>query len=294
VAPKGIALSTDGNGRWCSVDPRRGTALVVAESALNVACVGARPVALVNCLNFGNPEHPEVMWQLSEAIDGMTEACLALSLPVIGGNVSLYNESRGRDIDPTPVVGTLGLVESLVRKPPGVGLREGSTIVLVGATGTRSSLAGSRWAVELRGHRGGSLPELDLALHARLVQLVAGAVGDARGLVRAVHDVSDGGLAVALAEMAVSGSVGFTVSGPADHVDLFGEAPSRVLIAASEEALGTLERMAVDAAVGFQVIGVAGGSRLVVEGLVDLDLDETRNVWLNRIPHDLGAVGASD
>jgi phosphoribosylformylglycinamidine synthase len=294
VTPKGIALSTDGNGRWCSLDPRRGTALVVAESALNVACVGARPIALVNCLNFGNPEHPEVMWQLSEAIDGMTEACLALSLPVIGGNVSLYNESRGRDIDPTPVVGTLGLVESLVRRPPGVGLEEGNAIVLVGATGTRPSLAGSRWAVELHNHRGGSLPELDLALHARLVQLIADAVGDARGLVHAVHDVSDGGLAVALAEMAVKGSVGFTVSGPADHVDLFGESPSRVLLAAPEEALGALERLAGEAGIGFQVIGGTGGERLVIEGLVDLDLDETRAVWRDRIPHHLGAVEASD
>ncbi len=132
---RGLALSTDGNSRWCSLDPRQGTALVVAESALNVACVGAEPVALVNCLNFGNPEHPEVMWQLSEAIDGMSEACLGLSIPVIGGNVSLYNESRGRDIDPTPVVGTLGLVDRLERRPAGIGLVAGSRIVLVGAAG---------------------------------------------------------------------------------------------------------------------------------------------------------------
>ncbi|MGI8492208.1 MAG: phosphoribosylformylglycinamidine synthase subunit PurL, partial [Acidimicrobiales bacterium] len=106
-ALRAMALSTDGNSRWCALDPKAGTAMVVAEGALNVACVGARPAAIVNCLNFGNPEHPEVMWQLSEAIDGMSEACLALGIPVIGGNVSLYNESRGRDIDPTPVVGTL-------------------------------------------------------------------------------------------------------------------------------------------------------------------------------------------
>ena len=129
----GLALSTDGNARWCALDPRAGTALVVAESTLNVACVGARPVALVNCLNFGNPEHPEVMWQLSEAIDGMAEACRGLSIPVIGGNVSLYNESRGRDIDPTPVVGTLGLVDASSAGRPGLGLAAGSHILLVGA-----------------------------------------------------------------------------------------------------------------------------------------------------------------
>ena len=139
---RGLALSTDGNARWCALDPRAGTALVVAESTLNVACVGARPVALVNCCNFGNPEHPEVMWQLSESIDGMAEACRALSVPVIGGNVSLYNESRGRDIDPTPVVATLGLVDDLQRPPPGIGLVEGSHLLLVGAVGAGCHLAG--------------------------------------------------------------------------------------------------------------------------------------------------------
>ncbi len=119
---RGMALTTDGNHGWCAVDPRQGTALTVAESVLNLACVGARPVALVNCLNFGNPTHPEVMWQLSEAIDGMAEACLAFGIPVIGGNVSLYNESLGADIDPTPVIGMLGVVDRLDRRPPGVGL----------------------------------------------------------------------------------------------------------------------------------------------------------------------------
>src|SRR5918998_265856 len=108
--------------RWCAVDPRQGAAMTVAEAALNVACAGGRPVAMVNCLNFGNPEHPEVMWQLSEAIDGMADACRQLRIPVVGGNVSLYNESRGRDIDPTPIVGVLGVVDQLDRRPPGVGL----------------------------------------------------------------------------------------------------------------------------------------------------------------------------
>ena len=150
---RGLALSTDGNGRWCALDPKAGTALVVAESTLNVACVGARPVALVNCCNFGNPEHPEVMWQLSESIDGMAEACRALSVPVIGGNVSLYNESRGRDIDPTPVVATLGLVDDLQRPPPGIRLVHGSHLLLVGAvaafavTPPRWRVPGGRWTV---------------------------------------------------------------------------------------------------------------------------------------------------
>ncbi|MDP9388023.1 MAG: phosphoribosylformylglycinamidine synthase subunit PurL, partial [Actinomycetota bacterium] len=131
---RGVAVATDGNARWCALDPRAGTAMVVAEAALNVACAGARPVAVVNCLNFGNPEHPEVMWQLSEAIDGMAEACRALHLPVVGGNVSLYNESRGRDIDPTPVVGVVGLVDRLERRPPGAGLAAGGRLLLLGRT----------------------------------------------------------------------------------------------------------------------------------------------------------------
>ena len=125
-------MTTDSNPRACALDPRAGTALTLAEGVANLACVGATPVAVVNCLNFGNPEHPEVMWQLSECIDGMAEACRALSLPVIGGNVSLYNESGGADIDPTPVLGLLGLVEALHAPPPGLAWAEGDTLVLLG------------------------------------------------------------------------------------------------------------------------------------------------------------------
>ncbi|MDQ4089575.1 MAG: phosphoribosylformylglycinamidine synthase subunit PurL, partial [Actinomycetota bacterium] len=141
---RALALTTDSNSRWCALDPRKGTALLVAEAVLNVACVGARPLAVVNCLNFGNPEHPEVMWQLSEAIDGLADTCQAVGLPVVGGNVSLYNSSDGVDIDPTPVIGVLGLIDELERRPPGAGLRAGSQLLQLGAAS--SALAGSRWA----------------------------------------------------------------------------------------------------------------------------------------------------
>src|SRR5688500_11389411 len=144
---RGLGLTCDGNHRWCALDPRQGTALVVAEAALNLACVGARPLGLVNCLNFGNPEHPEVMWELSESIDGMGEACRALSIPVVGGNVSLYNESRGQDIDPTPVVGVLGVVDRLDRRPPGVRLVEGHRLLALGPPPS-GGLAGSRVAAD--------------------------------------------------------------------------------------------------------------------------------------------------
>ncbi|HWW52532.1 MAG TPA: phosphoribosylformylglycinamidine synthase subunit PurL, partial [Acidimicrobiales bacterium] len=223
---RGLALSTDGNGRWCSLDPRAGTALVVAESTLNVACSGARPVALVNCLNFGNPEHPEVMWQLSEAIDGLAEACRALDLPVIGGNVSLYNESRGADIDPTPVVAVLGLIEDLTTRPPGVVLTEGARLLLLGTT--ERTLGGSLWAGRIRGQRGGRLPSLDLRAHRRFLRLVSGLVVD--GLLAGIHDVSDGGLGAAVAEMAVHSEVGVVVRGIADHIELFSESPTRVVV----------------------------------------------------------------
>jgi phosphoribosylformylglycinamidine synthase len=292
---RGIALSTDGNSRWCSIDPRAGTALVVAESALNVACVGATPVAVVNCLNFGNPEHPEVMWQLSEAIDGMSEACRGLSLPVIGGNVSLYNESRGVDIDPTPVVGTLGLVERLERGPSGARLIEGGKILLLG--GSSVSLAGSRWAVAARAQRGGRLPVLDLDLHVRLVRLVSQLVyeeisGDGKVGAIGVHDISDGGLGVALAEMAVHGRVGFRVFGVADHVQLFGEGPSRVLLCADPDAADALLGRAKAAGIPAQVIGDAFGDRLVVEGIVDLSLEEVADRWAGELPMALAGEPA--
>ena len=305
---RGIALSTDGNSRWCAVDPRAGTALLVAESALNVACVGAEPVALVNCLNFGNPEHPEVMWQLSEAIDGMAEACRALGIPVIGGNVSLYNESRGRDIDPTPVVGTLGLVPALRRRPPGVGLADGDTVVLLRA-GAAPSLAGSKWAWEIHDHSGGRLAPIDFPAHARLVELVSALAGVGGGagsastfsggstegsapMVNGIHDISEGGLAVALAEMAVASGVGFRVglagdgagAGPAA---LFGEGPSRVLLSVAPDRLADIRRLASQAGLQVDELGRAGGDRLVVEGAFDLGLAEVTAGWAGALPSEL-------
>ena len=282
-----IALSTDGNERWCALDPRRGTALTVAESALNVACVGAEPVALVNCLNFGNPEHPEVMWQLSEAIDGMAEACRALSIPVIGGNVSLYNESRGRDIDPTPVVGTLGLVDDLRRRPPGIALATGDEVILVQPPGTRPSLAGSKWAADVHGHSGGELPEPDWDAHGRLLRFVAGVSrdGDASG----VHDVSEGGLVVALAEMAVASGVGFRADlGPdPDATTLFGEGPSRVLLSVAPAAVETIRRRAEEAGLEARTLGTAGGDHLTVSGAFDIVLGEASDAWKGAIPEAL-------
>jgi phosphoribosylformylglycinamidine synthase len=294
---RGVAVTTDASPRWCAIDPRAGTALVLAESVANLACVGARAVAVVNCLNFGNPEHPEVMWQLSEAVDGLAETCRALGLPVIGGNVSLYNESAGRDIDPTVVLGVLGLVDGLRHRPPGVGWADGATVVLLGArraaTGPPHPLAGSRWAVERRGRRAGALAPLDLDGHRRVVDLVADLVAETvtagGGLLSGVHDVSAGGLAVALAEMAVRSQVGFETSATAGiggHAELFSELPSRVVVATDrpDDVAARAAAAGVDAA----VLGRAGGDRLVLGALVDVALAEVSRTRSGALARALG------
>jgi phosphoribosylformylglycinamidine synthase len=302
ASSRGLALSTDSNPRWCSLDPRQGTAATVAESALNVACAGARPVAVVNCLNYGNPEHPEVMWQLSESIDGMRQACLALGLPVVGGNVSLYNESAGIDIDPTPVIGTVGLIDHLARRPPGMTLRDGSSLVLVGQQdlGLHPSLAGSRWAVECHGHRNGTPPPLDLELHGRLLEWVGGVVGEVvagqadgdRRLVEGIHDVSGGGIGVALAEMAVRSGFGFRVAGVPDHHALFSETPSRVVVCTSRPE--ELVAAAGAAGLGSWVLGSVGGDRMVIDGLVDVSLGDATAAWRDRLPSLLDELAPAE
>jgi phosphoribosylformylglycinamidine synthase len=260
--------------------------MTVAEAALNVACAGARPVAVVDCLNLGNPEHPEVMWQLSEVVDGLAEACRALDLPIVGGNVSLYNESQGRDIDPTPVVGVVGLIDRLERPVPGPSLAPGERLVLLGQT--VPSPVGSRWADEhgpSAALPGEPLPPLDLAGHRNLVGLVAELVGD--GVVTGLHDVSDGGLGVALAEMAVRSRTGVVVRGIATAAELFSESPSRVVVCAVEPE--EIVARARAAGVTTTELGIAGGDSLVVEGLVDVALVDLVHAWRSTLPERLAA-----
>ena len=281
---RGLALTTDGNHRWCAVDPRIGTSWVVAESVVNLATVGARPLALVNCLNFGNPEHPEVMWQLSEAVDGMSEACKAFGIPVIGGNVSLYNESRGADIDPTPVVGLLGMVDRLEVPPPGATLVDGGRLLLLGEEA--SSLAGSRWAAEHGGARTGALAPLD----GRAVTAVAGLV---RGLVAeqlllGLHDVAEGGLGVALAEMAVRSGLGFKVARVDDHAHLFAEAPGRVVVCVAAHTSTLVQERAEAAGVPVAQLGLAGGDVLSVKDVLEVPLADAVAAHRDRLPQALG------
>ena len=285
---RGLALTTDGNHRWCAVDPRLGTALTVAESVLNLACVGARPIAVVNCLNFGNPEHPEVMWQLSESIDGMAEACRAFGLPVIGGNVSLYNESRGIDIDPTPVIGLLGVVDRLDQRPPGVTMGDGDALVLLGSdlADADPTLAGSAvaWAA---GEKGGTLPAFDGVAHTAVADLVRTLVRE--GALTGVHDASSGGLGVALAELTCRSGLGLTVDAPLTAAQLFSETPSRVVAAVPASEAAALVARAEAAGVAAVVLGSAGGDRVVIADLVDLSAEQVITTWRDRLPVALGA-----
>ena len=287
---RGLAMTTDGNHRWCAVDPRRGTAMVVAEAVMNLACVGARPLAVVNCLNFGNPEHPEVMWQLSEAIDGMSEACDAFGLPVIGGNVSLYNESRGSDIDPTPVIGLLGMVDDLSSPPPGAGLVDGGRILLLGDTWP--GLAGSRWATHTGKARLGTLPPCDLEAHTRVANLVRDLVVERAVL--GAHDVAEGGLAVALAEMAVRSGVGFSVARIHDEAELWSESGGRAIVCvAADRAREVIDR-AEAAGVAVTQLGLAAGDRLAVKDLLDVSLADATTAWRDRLPTAFGAAVTHD
>lgn len=288
---RGLGLTTDGNHRWCALDPRAGTAAVVAESVMNLACVGAQPLGLVNCLNFGNPEHPEVMWQLSEAVDGMAEACAALGVPVIGGNVSLYNESNGSNIDPSPVVGMVGLIASLGRRPPGLALVPNTTLILLGGPGT--SLSGSAWAWA-QGHRRGAPPAVDLAAHAVVADFVRSMV--AAGRLLSVHDLA-GGFGPTIAEMVASSDVGATVdlpppstgSRPPAHVTLFAENPSAVLCAVDPDDAAAFHQTAADAGVASRTVGAAGGTHLRIDHVVDIPVAELRSAWRTSLPEALGS-----
>ena len=281
---RGLGLTADGNHRWCAVDPRAGAVSTMVEAVMNLATSGARPIAMVDCMNFGNPEHPEVMWQLSEAVDGLSEACLAFGIPVIGGNVSLYNESRGADIDPTPVVAVLGLIDDLRSRPPATGFVDGARIIVLGEAAP--GLAGSAWAWN-RGERGGTLPAVDLDAALRVAALVRELV--AEGLVAGAHDVSTGGLGVALAEMAVQSGVGFNVARIADVTALFGEGVGRIVVSVDAELAPEVLSRAEAAGVAISRIGVAGGDRLAVKGLLDVALTDAATAWRDRLPAALGA-----
>ena len=284
---RALALATDGKGRFGALDPYLGAAHAVAEAARNVAVSGARPLAITNCLNFGDPERPAVMWQFTESIRGMRDACLALDTPVTGGNVSFYNESGDSAIWPTPVVGMLGLLEDhRLRVPSGFG-RPGLAIYVAGET--FPELGGSEFADVVMGVVAGRPPAIDLATERRLLDLLGEAA--AADLLASAHDCADGGLAVALVESAIEGGHGFAVTIANDlpaHVALFSESASRVVLGVAPEREVAFVALAASHGVPATRLGETGGPRVVFDDMLEATLDELRDVHETAIPRLLG------
>jgi phosphoribosylformylglycinamidine synthase len=267
----GVALATDGNGRYCKLDPYAGTQLALAEAYRNVAATGARPLAVTNCLNFGSPEDPAVMWQFTEAVRGLADGCMALGVPVTGGNVSFYNQTGSAAIHPTPVIGVLGIHDD-VRLRLSIGFhRSGAAIVLLGTTA--DELGGSLWAQVTHGHLGGLPPAADLAAERALAAVLrAGAAGQ---LLAAAHDLSDGGLAVALAECCLAGGGGCTVALPGDPFTcLFSESAARAVVAVQPGAEREFAALCTEHGVPAAVLGTTGGTGLEVAGCFSVPLAE--------------------
>ena len=277
-----LAISLDGNGRYCAANPREGAKLVVAEAARNVVCVGAQPIAVTNCLNFASPERPEVMWSFSEVIDGMAEACKAFNTPVISGNVSFYNETEGRGILPTPVIGMVGLIDD-VRKVIQPGFKNaGDMIALLGTT--RDDY--------------GRVPVLDL--NTELAVQTACLRAAEAGLLRSAHDCSDGGLAVALAECCFSShgraAVGADIDITGDYhvaTRLFSETPSRIIISFDPSSLAAIEEVATAAGCPLAHLGSVGSDRLRIQShgrdVIDLQVAEVERAWRSSLSNKLQA-----
>jgi phosphoribosylformylglycinamidine synthase subunit PurL len=288
---RALAISVDGNGRYGYLDPRRGAMLAVAEAARNVACAGGVPIGATNCLNFGNPQRPEIMWQLVESIEGIAEACRALDVPITGGNVSLYNETDGKAIYPTPTLGVVGLIEDAARAIGRTFKRAGDTIVLLGESFLE--LGGSEYLKTVHDQVRGVPPELDLQREKALISCLTTAA--AKGLLESAHDCSDGGLAVTLAECAFdTQGIGLDADVPrasgADERDpiavtatLFGESASRAVVSVSPANVQSVLQLAREQGVPATAIGTTGGGRIKIavagEAALDSSVEEAEAAW---------------
>jgi len=279
VTGRGVAVSTDCNGRFAKLDPYNGAKLALAEAYRNVAATGAAPLAVTNCLNFGSPEDPAVMWQFSEAVRGLADGCLELGTPVTGGNVSFYNQTGDTAIHPTPVVGVLGVIEDVNKRTPMGFSAAGDVVLLLGET--RDEFDGSEWAHVIHGHLGGVPPQVDLAAEMVLAALLVDLGG--RGVLTAAHDLSDGGVAQALVEMALRRGVGATISLPTDtdsFVALFSESTARAMVTVSPANVDIAIAAATAAGVVVTRMGSVAdaGSDMVIDNVsgssVTLSLDE--------------------
>jgi phosphoribosylformylglycinamidine synthase II len=289
---RALAIATDGNGRYCYLNPRRGAMLALAEAARNVACAGGVPIGATNCLNFGNPERPEIMWQLVEAVEGLAEACRALEIPITGGNVSLYNETDGRAIYPTPIIGVVGLIDDASRVLTRTFKGGGDAIVLLGED--RGELGGSEYLKVMHGLVRGDAPALDLAGEAALLKLVTHA--GAAGVLRSAHDCSDGGIAVTLAESCFdTEGLGASVDLSAE-LELYSETASRIVVSVSASKEQDLLARAKAAGVPARRIGTTGGSRLEisVQGrqAIDVAVADVEAIWATALEKFFKRVAA--
>src|SRR5438034_10121997 len=279
---RALALKSDVNPFFCALDPYRGAAIAVAEAARSIACAGAMPLAITDCLNFGNPEKPEVMGQFEAAVRGIADACRALEIPVVSGNVSFYNETDGRAIPPTPTIGMVGLLEDVGKRVRAPFARAGDVVALLGET--RDELGGSEFLRVIRGRDEGPCPEVDLEAEKRLVAVLLTLAG--AGHLTSAHDLADGGLAVALAECAMGSGMGANIACDADlrpSALLFGETTGRALVAFDPEREGDVREAARTARVPFRVLGRVGGERLRIaaggRALVDDSVASLRDLW---------------
>jgi phosphoribosylformylglycinamidine synthase subunit PurL len=269
----GVALALDGNGRFARLDPYAGAQLALAEAYRNVSMSGARPVAVTNCLNFGSPEDPAVMWQFAEATRGLADACLELGVPVTGGNVSFYNQTGATAINPNPVVGVLGVIDDVNRRVPSGFANTDDVVLLLGETD--DELDGSEWAWVEHGHLGGRPPQVRLAAERALSDVVRVAAAD--GLISAAHDLSDGGLAQALVDAVLINRVGVRVSLAGDaFVALFSESTARAIVTCADAAVDRLTALAADHGVAIARLGRCAGEALEVNGQFEVALDELR------------------
>ncbi|MFC1848154.1 phosphoribosylformylglycinamidine synthase subunit PurL [Chloroflexota bacterium] len=286
---KALALTADGNGRYCYLDPYLGGIIVVAEAARNLACTGAEPLAITDCLNFGNPEKTDVYYQLEQCIRGIAQACKTLAIPVISGNVSLYNETKGEPVYPTPVVGMLGLIENIERHTTTGFKNEGDLVVMLGGNGGETNGIGGSEYLELIHNKVVGAIQVNLDLEKRLQKCCLEAIG--RGIIHSAHDCSDGGLAVALAESCIAGGIGvkakWKITGRTD-TELFGEAQSRIVVSLKQSRLNDLRKLAAMHRVPLKELGNVGGKSFVIKGLVDLPLDELDDAWRNGLQWAMG------
>ena len=280
----GVAVSTDCNGRFAKLDPYVGAQLALVEAYRNVAVTGALPLAVTDCLNFGSPEDPGVMWQFERATHGLKDACEVLGIPVTGGNVSFYNQTGDTPILPTPVVGVLGVIDDVTQRVRQGFVGEGHHVLVLGET--RDELSGSTWADVVHSHLGGMPPVVDLEAEQALAALMVAATK--AGLLEAAHDLSDGGLGMALVEAALRHDVGVSVSLDDPFIELFSESSARAMVVVAEARHDEFVALAETHGVELASIGRTGGAAVVVEGQFTLPVAEVRAAWKATLPAILG------